>query len=429
MDSHRNDSRSLQTPCHLYVQQTAIASPRSTDAKHTARPAVRLWPNGGAGPARLDSERTDSLLRERSQHQLSNYEGPQEGLDETRRRSPVTKSGGNEMNRLTFLRRAGGGVLLVAASAALAACTDVPSSRSDARPGAARTSPDAARGREGTTPPGQRAGSPTPPDMVRIDGGSYTVGTNDGPSDEAPRHVVTLAPFFVDRHEVTNAQYIEYLNSLEIEPLRDSDSPDTVKEAFRPDDRPLFIEGAEGAENPRLLVAIDDDHSRILVQGGRFVAAPGYEDHPVAETSWRGARDFAEWRGARLPTEAEWEAAAGGLKGRTFPWGEEPVSQALAVIDTSQPAPVGSLSAGATPEGLMDMAGNLAEWTSSLYRPYPYDPDDGREDPQDPGERVTRGGDAYFSDQSDLRAAARTGFSREPGRGHRHIGFRCAQSA
>lgn len=265
--------------------------------------------------------------------------------------------------------------------------------------------------------------------MVRIPGGDYTIGSDSGPSDESPVHVVALAPFLIDRYEVTNTQYAEFLNSLGIEPLEDGDSGGLDEDVFSPEDRALFLEGSEGAESPNLLVALDDENSRIAVEDGRFVAASGYENHPVAETSWRGARDFAEWRGVRLPTEVEWEAAARGLDGRTYPWGEESVTQERAVINTGEPVPVGSVPDGATSEGVLDMAGNLAEWTSSLYRPYPYDPEDGREDPDDPGERVTRGGDAYFSDDDDFRGAARTGFSRVPGRGHRHIGFRCARSA
>jgi iron(II)-dependent oxidoreductase len=88
---------------------------------------------------------------------------------------------------------------------------------------------------------------------------------------------------------------------------------------------------------------------------------------------------------------------------------------------------VGTHPAGATPRGIQDMAGNLAEWTHSLYRPYPYDAEDGREDPDARGERVTRGGDYLFDTRpSRLATYFRDGFSRDPARGHRHIGFRCA---
>ncbi|MFQ6021770.1 MAG: formylglycine-generating enzyme family protein, partial [Acidiferrobacterales bacterium] len=82
----------------------------------------------------------------------------------------------------------------------------------------------------------------------------------------------------------------------------------------------------------------------------------------------------------------------------------------------------------ATPEGIHDLAGSLAEWTSSLYRPYPYASDDGREDQAVSGERVTRGGDYVFDTSPEkLTGFFRAGFSRAVHHGHRHIGFRCAK--
>jgi iron(II)-dependent oxidoreductase len=78
---------------------------------------------------------------------------------------------------------------------------------------------------------------------------------------------------------------------------------------------------------------------------------------------------------------------------------------------------------------VLDLAGNVAEWTGTLYRPYPYQADDGREDPARLGERVTRGGDHVFDATPEkLRAAFRGGFSRAVDVGHRHIGFRCARA-
>ena len=92
--------------------------------------------------------------------------------------------------------------------------------------------------------------------------------------------------------------------------------------------------------------------------------------------------------------------------------------------------PVGSHQKGATPEGVFDLAGNEAEWTSSLFKPYPYDATDGREDPKAPGEHVTRGGDHVFDvAPGQLTGTFRDGFSRNPRRGHRHIGFLCAKDA
>ena len=156
-------------------------------------------------------------------------------------------------------------------------------------------------------------------------------------------------------------------------------------------------------------------------------AASGWEDHPVREATWDGARAYCAWRGARLPTEVEWEAVARGRSGRTYPWGEARplIEHAVFGRGSGQTAPVGSHPAGATPEGVHHLAGNVAEWTSTLYRPYPYDANDGREDPNIAGERVTRGGDHVFdSAPEQLTGFFRSGFSRRFNRGHRHIGFR-----
>ena len=269
------------------------------------------------------------------------------------------------------------------------------------------------------------------PSMVRIEGGEYEIGSGKGIQpdleDEQPIHVVPLRRFALDRYEVTNAQFARFLNSLGVNPTEDASAGAVDEEDLRKKDAPRLLEGFEGDEK-RPLVALDDEHSRIGISGGRFVPQAGAQNVPVAEATWYGARDYCAWRGARLPTEAEWEAAARGEERRTYPWGEESVTRERAVFQTDEPAPVGSRPAGSTPEGAMDLAGNLAEWTSTLYEPYPYDADDGREDLEASGERVTRGGDAYFSDDEELESAARTGFSREPDRGHRHIGFRCARS-
>lgn len=269
------------------------------------------------------------------------------------------------------------------------------------------------------------------PAMIPIDGGEYEIGADDGippdPDDERPPHTVLLRWFAIDRHEVTNARFAQFLNSLGVEPLRDAAAGEVDEKDLEKSDEPRLLEGTEGDER-RPLVALDDEHSRIGISDGRFAVREEAENLPVAETTWYGARDYCAWRGARLPTEAEWEAAARGRERRTYPWGEAPVTRERAVFGTGEPAPVGSRPAGATPGGVMDMAGNLAEWTSTLYKPYPYDANDGREDPDVAGERVTRGGDAYFSDAEELKPAARTGFSREFDRGHRHIGFRCARS-
>jgi formylglycine-generating enzyme required for sulfatase activity len=255
--------------------------------------------------------------------------------------------------------------------------------------------------------------------MVRIPGGVYRVGA------AGEEHKVELKAFRIDRTEVTNAQFAEFLNALPVRPSGTAQGGKLRAANLAPADRALFLE----RDSPYPIVGLDDDEARIGVREGRFAPDAGLENHPVAEVTWAGAVAYCRWRNARLPSEAEWEAAARGREGRRYPWGDEAPSAERAVVGkpSGVTLPVGSRPKGATPEGLLDMAGSLAEWTSTLYRPFPYRADDGREDPADPGERVTRGGDYVFQPGPEhLLAWQRVGFSRRPSSGHRHIGLRCA---
>jgi formylglycine-generating enzyme required for sulfatase activity len=271
--------------------------------------------------------------------------------------------------------------------------------------------------------------------MVSIAGGVYPMGSAEGLADERPAHTVQLAPFEIDRYEVTNAQFAKFLQALVDDPARGVRLVGNAAPGMA-DARNIQGPGAAllmentGKADRRTLVALNDDESRIGIREGRLFVQAGYESHPVNEVTWNGARAYCAWRGARLPTEAEWEAAARGREGRPYPWGAEPPSGEHAVFGrrSNHTDAVGSHPLGATPEGVYDLAGNVAEWTSTLYQPYPYRADDGREDPAAPGERVTRGGDHVFdSTPEKLRASFRGGFSRAPAVGHRHIGFRCAR--
>jgi iron(II)-dependent oxidoreductase len=264
--------------------------------------------------------------------------------------------------------------------------------------------------------------------MIPIVAGDYPIGHDEGSQDAGP-HLVTLRSFAIDKTEVTNAQFAEFLNALELE-VKDDFSYSTAKtHHFSEESWPELLEmGIRADLYP--IIGLDDDQVRIEARNGRFLPAEGFENHPVAEATWRGARDYCTWRGARLPSEAEWEAAARGKKGRIYPWGDSVPNKDLvyAGYPSGVTAPVGSRPRGATPEGVLDLAGSLAEWTASLFKPYPYRADDGREDQTSPGERVTRGGDYVFDTESDkLTGFFRNGFSRAPQNGHRHIGFRCAR--
>jgi iron(II)-dependent oxidoreductase len=226
------------------------------------------------------------------------------------------------------------------------------------------------------------------------------MGSDDGPADERPAHRVELPAFSIDRTPVTNRQFARFLDAV-------------------------------GPKGPRgeAYYDVDDGDARIHRRGGAWRADPGAEDHPVVEASWYGARAYCAWAGRRLPTEAEWEKAARGTDGRRHPWGNEPPDATRAHFDGgwNDLRPVGRLPRGASPYGVLDMAGNGWEWVSSAYRPYPYVATDGREDPDRDEARGTRGG-GHDSRPAELTTTHRgRHVSRGFRAGHHNITFRCAR--
>jgi formylglycine-generating enzyme required for sulfatase activity len=210
--------------------------------------------------------------------------------------------------------------------------------------------------------------------MVSLPEGQFQMG-GDQPG-ESPPHLVSLSAFELDRDEVNQAAYQAFAETRQ-GPLPPSEHP----------------------------------------------------EWPAVMVSWTEAAAYCEWQGKRLPTEAEWEYAARGPEGRTYPWGEAPPTPALARFGGQHkgPADAASLAAGATPEGLRHLAGNAAEWVQDWWDPAYY-ASSPPADPQGPPEgdyRVVRGG-SWSSPAGELRAGARS-YS-NPDKGTGYIGFRCARS-
>jgi formylglycine-generating enzyme required for sulfatase activity len=236
-------------------------------------------------------------------------------------------------------------------------------------------------------------------EMVLVPAGEFTMGGQgkglDEDREEAPPDQVTLPAFSIDRLEVTTTQYCRFLNATR---------------------KTQDAEGHGYFGLPQYLP--------IRQAAGQWQPEVGREQFPMSDVTWYGATAYAQWAGKRLPTEAEWEKAARGMDGRKFPWGSD-FDQSKMRFGQTKIGPVGGFPAGASPCGALDMAGNVWEWTSSLFKPYPYVATDGREEPIGATDRrVARGG----SWEGEPYIATTTyRFRPLPDDAYPFLGFRCAQ--
>jgi formylglycine-generating enzyme required for sulfatase activity len=233
-------------------------------------------------------------------------------------------------------------------------------------------------------------------EMIYIPSGVFLMGSDEGVGNEAPAHRVHLDAFYIDRYPVANEEYKRFVDATgHPVPCYDVGWVDASAYNWNPETR---------------------------------TPPPGKETHPVVLVSWDDARAYAAWVGKRLPTEAEWERAARSTDGRRWPLGDEFIQGRCNSKESNAggTVPVGQYSPDCdSPDGVGDMVGNVWEWTSSLFRPYPYDADDGRESQEASGWRVLRGG-SWVNDLDRARCAARLDgdflF-------YNNVGFRCAVSA
>ena len=258
-------------------------------------------------------------------------------------------------------------------------------------------------------------------EQVFVPAGEFTIGWQGtdattevlpGPFPDFLKHTVSLDSFWIDKVPVTNGQYQRCVQAGACRPCGQNNIPP---------------------------------------QGVNYFTDSEYANYPVVNVSWYMARDYCDWAGRRLLTEAEWEKAARGTDGRKYPWGNEPYTEDKANICDKHcppsvrgtianpnfndgypgPSPVGNYPAGASPYGALDMAGNVWEWTSTAAEFYPYDANDGREalydapDGEKWPERILRGGpwnNGLIYQRSSFRYRAVAIYW------NMNMGFRCASS-
>ena len=233
-------------------------------------------------------------------------------------------------------------------------------------------------------------------EMVFIAGGRFIMGSDFDAENNKPAHTLTIADFYIDRYPVTNVEYKAFVDATG-HPVPNYDVPWCKTEGFNWDiETKMYPEGKA--------------------------------QHPVVLVTWADALAYATWANKRLPTEAEWEFVVRGTENRYFPWGMMFQGNRCNSFEAhfGDTTSVGTFSPqGDTPEGVADMLGNVWEWTSSLYRAYPYHADDGREDLLSDRWRVLRGG-SWVNDATTISAIARLDgdflF-------YNNVGFRCAATA
>ncbi|MGA2135291.1 MAG: formylglycine-generating enzyme family protein, partial [Bryobacteraceae bacterium] len=228
---------------------------------------------------------------------------------------------------------------------------------------------------------------------VRVEGGEFWMGAQKQDSkgrnydpevydDESPVHRVYVSPFFIGRYPVTVFEYAQFLT----EKPADATAPGHWPQQLR------------------------------------------YPNRPVVEVSWHDAAAYCAWAGGRLPTEAEWECAArAGRAGVRYPWGNQDPDAYRANFwegGPQQPTPVGLYPAGATPNGIQDLAGNVWEWTADWWGAYA---ESDERNPRGPGEgdrMVIRGG-SWDNFSRCLRVSYR--YYVEPDVRDDNFGFRCVR--
>ncbi len=222
-------------------------------------------------------------------------------------------------------------------------------------------------------------------EMVYVPAGVFEMGSDDGRSDEKPVRQVYLDEYWIDKYEVSNAQYALCV---------------AAGACFQPSSKKSWTRGS-------------------------YYGNPEYDHYPVMHVSWNDAKNYCKWAGGELPTEAQWENAARGPDGRTYPWGNDSPDSSLANYNKNEgdTTKVGNYPAGASPYGALDMAGNLWEWVRDNYGAYQANELDNPTGAKEDGAKVIRGGSVYTYPRG-ICAAIR--YSLNPASADGGVGFRCS---
>ena len=260
--------------------------------------------------------------------------------------------------------------------------------------------------------------------LVYIPGGNFVMGSTSADSsaftDEMPQHTVQLSSFWIDQTEVTNGMFTRFVSET----------------GYVTDAESYGWGGVWNGTGWARVSGATWNHPQ-----GPSSSLSGLENYPVVQVSWNDAQAYCRWAGRSLPSEAQWEAAARGTDGRLYPWGNQSVTSGMAnFADTNlnvewnlsnvndgyqYVAPAGQFTAGASPYGVLDMAGNVWEWNQDWYGEtyYSSSPQNDPGGPAGGDRRVMRGG-SWGSRWRYLRCANR--LRAEPDYRDAGTGFRCA---
>ncbi|MEO3933408.1 formylglycine-generating enzyme family protein [Micrococcaceae bacterium Sec7.4] len=303
----------------------------------------------------------------------------------------------------------------------------------------------------------QVAATPSGPEgFVRLDGGGFTMGSDEHYPEEAPAHRVRVGGFWISQTAVTNREYARFVRETGYRTVAERPLDPAMFPGAPPDN---LVPGSmvfTGTPGPVDLKHLSQwwawtPGANWRRPFGRGTSIADRADHPVVHVAYEDAEAYAAWAGYRLPTEAEWEfAARGGLDGALFTWGDDPEISGLpranywhgefpwrARRGYGSTAPVGSFPPNGY--GLYDMAGNVWEWTSDWYQQHeagdgccaPVDPRGGdREASLDPRQapvprKVVKGGSFLCADSYCLRYRPAARRPQMIDTGMSHIGFRC----